>query len=105
MYKVTILYGTPTDPAAFDDYYRNVHVPIAAKMKGLTAWTLTWVSEQNGEEMPPVHLIAELYAADREAMMAILESPEGQTARDDLENFVTGGVTFLYGDEEKVAVL
>ncbi|HEY8457423.1 MAG TPA: hypothetical protein VIL34_17655 [Actinopolymorphaceae bacterium] len=54
--------------------------------------------------MSPVHLIAELYAADRETMMAILESPEGRAARDDLKNSVVGGVDFLYGDEAKATV-
>ena len=32
MVKVTVLYGPPSDPAAFEDYYANTHVPLAAKM-------------------------------------------------------------------------
>lgn len=102
MYRVSVLYGTPVDPEAFDDYYRNVHIPIAKKMEGLTGWKLTWVGEQVGELTPGIHLIADLYAEDSEAMERILSSPEGLAAADDVAQFATGGVTFLFGDEETV---
>ena len=35
MAKVFALYKTPADPAAFDRYYRDVHLPIAKKIPGL----------------------------------------------------------------------
>lgn len=102
MYRVSVLYGPPEDPEEFERYYREVHVPIAARMRGLTGWTLTWVREQEGDSDEPVHLIADLYATDREAMDAVLDSPEGQAAADDVPRFATGGVTFLYGEVEDV---
>jgi uncharacterized protein (TIGR02118 family) len=40
MYRMTILYGTPTDPEAFRAYYMQAHVPLAQRMKGLTGWNL-----------------------------------------------------------------
>ncbi|WP_026820766.1 EthD family reductase [Arthrobacter castelli] len=102
MYRVSILYGTPTDLQAFDHYYREVHIPIAKRMRGLTRWTLTWVGQQDGDMAPAVHLIADLYAADEKSMDAVLTSDEGQAAAADVDNFATGGVTFLYGNEETV---
>jgi uncharacterized protein (TIGR02118 family) len=33
--KIIVLYGPPTDPAAFEDYYANTHVPLAAKTPNL----------------------------------------------------------------------
>lgn len=30
MAKLIILYGHPADPAAFEDYYANRHLPFAA---------------------------------------------------------------------------
>ncbi|MHA6627212.1 EthD family reductase [Pseudonocardia sichuanensis] len=96
---MTILYGTPTDPAAFRSYYTDTHVPIARKMRGLTGWNLQWLDGN-----PDYILVAELYAEDEAAMNAILASPEGVAASADLENFVTGGVTFLTGEEEQVAL-
>lgn len=103
MYRLSVLYGRPTDPEAFDRYYRDVHIPIASRMKGLTGWKLTWFQSQAGDlELPPIHLIADLYAPDKDAMDAILASPEGIAAREDLANFVTGGATFVTGVEEEV---
>jgi hypothetical protein len=37
-------------------------------------------------------------------MDAVLASPEGLAASKDLDNFVTGGVVFLTGEEEQVAL-
>jgi uncharacterized protein (TIGR02118 family) len=97
MYRMTILYGTPSDPAAFRSYYMDTHVPLARKMKGLTGWNLQWIDGH-----PDWILVAELYAESKAAMDAILASPEGKAASDDLANFVTGGVVFLTGTEEQV---
>jgi uncharacterized protein (TIGR02118 family) len=35
MIKLTALYGHPTDPAAFENYYGATHMPLVAKMSGL----------------------------------------------------------------------
>ena len=35
MIKLTILYGKPTDPAAFDEHYATTHAPLAAKVPGV----------------------------------------------------------------------
>lgn len=103
MYRMTILYGMPEDPEAFRDYYYRVHIPLARKMRGLTGWNLSWV-DQDPANPSPYLLVAELYAESRAAMDAILASPEGQAARADLGNFVTGTVEFLAGEEEEVAL-
>lgn len=102
MYRLSVLYGTPTDPAEFDRYYRNVHIPIAKRMTGLTGWTVTWTSEQTGDLDCDVYLVADLYADTKAAMDAILATPEGVDAGEDVANFATGGVTFVSGTEERV---
>lgn len=101
MYHMTILYGTPTDPAHFKDYYYRHHIPLAAKMSGLTRWTLTWI-DATPDKPSPYLLIAQLETRTREAMDVMLASPEGQAARADLHNFATGTVTFLPGSIEEV---
>jgi len=99
MYRMTILYGVPTDREHFRRYYLDTHVPLARRMRGLTGWNLSWMDDESD-----YILVAELYAQDKAAMDAILSSPEGAAAREDLENFVTGGVTFLTGTEDEVAL-
>lgn len=97
MYRMTILYGTPADPEHFRAYYLETHVPLARRMRGLTGWNLSWIDDSDD-----YILVAELYAPDRSSLEAILASAEGVAARDDLANFVTGGVTFLMGGEDVV---
>jgi uncharacterized protein (TIGR02118 family) len=72
-------------------------------MKGLTGWNLCWIDDDESEPSP-YFLVAELYAPDRAAMAEILASPEGHAASADPDNFVTGGVVFLTGDENEVAL-
>ena len=38
-YQLTVVYGRPEDPAAFDEHYANVHAPLAAKIPGLESYT------------------------------------------------------------------
>jgi uncharacterized protein (TIGR02118 family) len=98
---MTILYGMPEDPEQFRRYYYETHIPVARKMEGLTGWNLSWI-DGDAENRAPYVLVAELYAESAAALDAILASPEGLAASADLDNFVTAGVTFLRGDEERV---
>ncbi len=100
MIRLTVLYGQPADPQEFDRYYREVHLPLASKMKGLTGWTIGKCESVDPALPPPYYMIVGLYAESRAAMEAILASPEGQAAVADVPNFATGGVTFVYDVEE-----
>ena len=102
MIRLTVLYGHPEDPEAFDRYYHETHLPIAKKMKGLAGWTIGKCDAIEAGEQPPYYLIVGLYAESREAMEAILASPEGQAAVADVPNFATGGATFFYDDEQVI---
>lgn len=100
MVRLTVLYGHPDDPDAFDRYYRETHIPIAKTMTGLKGWTIGKCESTSPDEKPPYYMIVGLYAESREAMEAILASPEGQKTVADVPNFATGGVTFMYDSEE-----
>ena len=103
MYRVTVMYGHPQDPEAFERYYREVHIPTALKMKGLTGLTAGTVESLDPAQKPPYYRLACLYFENADAMRAILSSPEGQATVADLHNFATGGVTIL-GDAEEVLI-
>ncbi len=100
MIRLTVLYGHPDDPAEFDRYYNEIHVPLARQMQGLQGWTIGKCESAAPGEAPPFYLIVGLYAESREAMEAILASPAGQATVADVANFATGGATFLYNDED-----
>lgn len=100
MIRLTVLYGHPDDPAEFDRYYHEVHVPLAKTMVGLKGWTIGKCQSAVPGDPPPYYMIVGLYAVSREAMEAILDTPAGKATVADVANFATGGVKFLYDDEE-----
>ncbi|MCX7388275.1 MAG: EthD family reductase [Planctomycetales bacterium] len=96
MIRLLVLYGHPTDPEAFDRHYREVHIPIAKKMKGLRKWTIGKVTTTPDGSASPFYYVADLYMESKEEFEALLASPEGQAAVADVPNYATGGVQFLY---------
>ena len=97
MVKLIVLYGTPTDPAAFDEYYMSTHVPLAQKIPGLRRFEVARMGSLDGST-PQFHLQAELYFDDSDALMSALGTPEGAAAGADVANFATGGATMLVGE-------
>ena len=102
MVRLLVLYGHPKDPAAFDKYYKEIHVPLAKRIKGLKKWTIGKVSGTPDGKPAPYYYIADLYADSREAFDEILASPEGKAAVEDVPKFASGGVTFVYTDVEEI---
>lgn len=102
MYQLCALYAHPEDPAAFDEHYRTVHAPLAAKVPGITSFTMAWCRPGADGAKPPYHLIATLYADSQEAMEAGLGGPEGQAAVADLANFAGAGVEMVFSTSERV---
>ena len=94
MLKLTVLYAHPKDPEAFEEYYANEHLPLAAKIPNVQRFESGRVhSVDDGK--PPYHRIAELWFESAERMGEALSSPEGEAATVDLPNFATGGATFF----------
>ena len=101
--KVTVLYGSPTSPEAFEKYYGGTHLPLAAKMKGVARIEFTrFVAGPDGAKAP-FYRMAELYFTSQAQMEQALKSPEGQATVADLPKFATGGVTMMIGSVEPLA--
>jgi uncharacterized protein (TIGR02118 family) len=100
MHRLTVLYGHPADPDAFDRYYRETHLPLARRMPGLKGWTIGKCESAVPGEKPPYYMIVSLYADTRAVLDAILASPEGQAAIADVPRFATGGFSFMFDEEE-----
>lgn len=98
MAKLLVLYKTPTDPAAFDVYYLESHIPKAKQIPGLRHYEITRGAIGTPAGPSDVHLVATLSFDSVEAIQAAFASPEGQATAADLANFVTGGVEMLICD-------
>jgi len=97
MMKVTVLYGHPTSPEAFESYYTGTHLPIASLMKGVVRLELTKFGTGPDGGKPAYYRMAEAYFATQAQMEQTLGSSEGQATVADLARFATGGVTMLVG--------
>lgn len=101
MFRISICYGRPTDPDAFDDYYTNTHVPVALKMPGLAGFTTGKCRSLMPGRDAPYYMVASLNFTTAEDLNVALKSPEMAAASADVANFATGGST-VYSTEEVV---
>jgi len=100
MYKLTVLYKHPKDAEAFETYYKNNHLPLAATMEGVAKLALTKILGTPDGQKADYYRMAELYFTSVEQMEETMSSPEGQATVDDLSNFATGGVEVMIGVTE-----
>jgi uncharacterized protein (TIGR02118 family) len=100
MVRFLVLYNTPEDPAEFDRYYREVHIPLAKKLPGLRRYTVSRdAAVIRGDTF---YLVAELDFDDRAALRAAFESADGQAAAADVPKFATGGSHSMVYDLDEV---
>jgi uncharacterized protein (TIGR02118 family) len=97
MFKITVLYNTPENPAAFDAYYKEKHIPLVDQIEGVLKFEITKIHRGPGGSPSDHYLMAELYFRNEDQMQEAMSSPEGQATVDDLNHFATGGVTILIG--------
>jgi len=98
MFKLTVLYGHPADPNAFERYYAQTHMPLAVKIPNLVRIEAARVGPTPDGQQPAYYRTADLWFADQQSLQAALSSSEGQAAVADLANFATGGVTTLIAE-------
>lgn len=101
MAQILVLYNTPADPAAFDRYYHETHIPIAKKIPGLRSCQISTGTVHALAGTAP-YLVAALNFDSMADLQAALTSPEGQTAAADVRNFASGGATLLIYDSKTV---
>jgi uncharacterized protein (TIGR02118 family) len=95
VYQVTITYGQPDDAEAFERYYRDNHLPLAARIPGLQALAAGRCFAPDGEPVSAYLVTTLTFESEAEAR-AGLASTEGQAAAADIANFATGGATITH---------
>ncbi len=88
---LNVLYNTPTDPEAFEDYYAQTHLPIAGRIPSVEHLVLLKGLPGPDGGAPAYYRVAQLFFADADTMGAAMASSEAQAAVADLANFATGG--------------
>ena len=98
--KLTVVYDNPTDPAAFEEHYKTVHMSLAGKVKGIKRVELAKVFPKEDGTPTPAYRTADLYFDDYDSACAVVGTPEGQALLQDAATMGTGGVRFLLSDIE-----
>jgi uncharacterized protein (TIGR02118 family) len=98
MVKLTVLYGHPDDPDAFEEYYANTHMPLVDKMPNLQRYEAARIVATPDGSEPPYYRIFEGYFEDMEQLQSSLSTPEGQAAANDIPNFATGGAQLFVSE-------
>jgi uncharacterized protein (TIGR02118 family) len=102
MAQVIVTYKTPKDPAAFDRYYAETHIPLAKKMPGLRKYQISQGPVGSPAGASGIHLVAILTFDNMAAVGAAFASPEGKAAAGDVANFATGGADIAFFDTKDV---
>lgn len=102
MAKLIAIYNKPEDPAAFDRYYHQTHVPLAKSIPGLRRYEISAGPIGGAFTDSPYHLVAILSFDSMEAIQAALDSPEGKATAGDLSNFAQAGVELVTFDERDI---
>ena len=100
MAKLYVIYGQPSDPAAFDAHYRTVHAPLARQVPGMRHYEVTRGPVMGLGGQHASYMIATLEFDSLAAISAALASPQGQATAADLANFASGGVDLMMAETE-----
>ena len=98
MAQLVVSYGTPSDPAAFDRHYSEIHVPLARAIPGLLRFETSRGPVLTPDGPSGVYMIALLHFDTLGDIAAAFGSPEGQAAAADVPNFASGGASMLMYD-------
>jgi uncharacterized protein (TIGR02118 family) len=97
--KITVLYGAPKDPAAFEKHYAQTHMPMVYAEKGIQKIELALGVPGPGGA-PPFYRITELWFESAEKMQEVTSTASWKKIVEDVPNFATGGATVLIAKVE-----
>jgi uncharacterized protein (TIGR02118 family) len=98
--KLTVLYGAPKDPAAFEKYYLGSHMPNLYKIKGIKHIELAKGLPGPDGKPPAYYRVTELWFSNMKKMQSVTGTPAFKKIVDDVPNFASGGATIVVGQIE-----
>jgi uncharacterized protein (TIGR02118 family) len=96
--KLSVLYGHPTDPVAFESYYHGIHLPLAAAIPGLGRREVSKGLSGPDGSLPSFYRLFEAWFDSPSHLATVRSTPEWLAATADLSNFASGGVTVVLSE-------
>ena len=93
--KLTVLYGTPKDPAQFEKYYAETHMPMVYAVKEIKRTEVAMGLPGPGGAPPPFYRIFEAWFDSPEHFKQVTGTAQWKKIGDDVPNFASGGATVL----------
>jgi uncharacterized protein (TIGR02118 family) len=93
--KLTVLYGTPKDPAQFEKYYAETHMPMVYAVKEIKRTEVAMGLPGPGDAPPPFYRIFEAWFDSPEHLKQVTGTAQWKKIGDDVPNFASGGATVL----------
>lgn len=97
MIKLIALYKKPADVEAFEQHYKDVHVPLVKKVPGLVRVEVTRIQSDAMGGEAPYYLMAEMYFENEESFRQAMKSPENKAAAKDVMSFAGDIVQMVIG--------
>jgi len=104
MFALTVLYGQPDDPDAFERYYDSSHKEVAQRLPNVRRKALGKALGTPAGGKPAYYRSATLFFDSREDGEQALASPEGQALLADIPKFSTGGAEIFFADVKEITV-
>src|SRR5690242_16712880 len=107
MFKVIVLLPRRNDMSRedFQQYLRETHSPLVARMPGLRRLAVNWVLPDPSGQAPDYDAVAEDWFDDAQAIEAAFASPAGKAVADDTPNFLDmSRFRLMVTEEEDVPV-
>ena len=98
MVTLTVLYGKPDDPDAFEQHYAEHHMPLVAALPGLGRWEASKaISAPDGGESAYYRTFTAWFDTV-EQLHQVLGSEQGRATSADVPLFATGGATMFVSE-------
>ncbi|MCI4680727.1 EthD family reductase [Rhodoblastus acidophilus] len=93
--KITVLYGQPKDPAAFEQYYAETHLPLVDEVDDLGPVELSMGLPGPDGSPPEFYRMAELWFENEDHLQSVTATAEWKRVVEDVPKFATGGAKVL----------
>ena len=103
MAKMVVIYKHPPNPAAFDEHYRRVHIPLAMKLPGLRKYEVSQGPIVCPRGAADTYLIGTLHFDDMQALQHAFTSPEGVACARDVSNYARPEDVQMFLFDDRVA--
>jgi uncharacterized protein (TIGR02118 family) len=98
MYRLVMIYNHPTDAEEFERYRLENHMALAAKVPGIQGVMLGKVVSTVEGGPPPFYRVNVVTFDSDKPWEEVINSPEHQTALEDVKKMATGGFMGLIVD-------